>query len=61
MVWSPPVLWGRVATFVLWEAEEKWKARGWRLPFGGENDNENVLPGCRVVMWVNDRQLLAVL
>ena len=22
---------------------EKWKARGWELPFGGEKDNEYVL------------------
>ena len=35
-----PVLWGRVAKYVPWKPEEKWKAR-----FGGENDNEYVLQG----------------
>ena len=29
----------------LWKAEEKWKARGWELPVGGETDNEYVLRG----------------
>ena len=38
-----PVLWGRVAKYVLWKAEEKWKARGWGLSFGGESDNEYIL------------------
>ena len=40
-----PVLWGRVAKDVLWKAEEKWKAKGWWLPFGGRHDNEYVLRG----------------
>ena len=30
-----PVLWRRVAKYVLWKAEERWKARGWGLSFGG--------------------------
>ena len=29
-----PVLWERVAKYVLWKAEERWKARGWGLPLG---------------------------
>ena len=29
-----PVLSGRVAKYVLWKAEERWKARGWGLSFG---------------------------
>ena len=33
-----PVLWGRVAKDVLWRAEEKWKAEGWGLSFGGHHD-----------------------
>ena len=33
---------------MLSKAEEKWKARGWGLSFGGENDNEYVLRG---MMW----------
>ena len=37
------VLWGRVEKYVFCTAEVKWKARGWELPFGGENDNEYVL------------------
>ena len=36
---------------VLWKAEEKWKARGWGLPYGGKNDNEYVLRG---TMWADD-------
>ena len=45
-----PVFWGRVARYVLWKAEEKWKAGRWRLPFGGKKDNENV-------MWDNKERL----
>ena len=37
------VLWRGVAKYVLWKANENWKARGWRLPFGGKNDNEYML------------------
>ena len=46
-----PVLWGRVANNVLWKAEEKWRARGWELPFGGQHDNEYVLRG---MMWADN-------
>ena len=35
-----PVLWGRVAKYVLWKAEEKWRARSWRLSFGGQHDKQ---------------------
>ena len=45
-----PVLWERVAKCVLWKAELKWKAKGWRLPFGGEKDDEYVLRG---LMWAD--------
>ena len=45
-----PVLWRRLARCVLRKAEEKWKAREWRVAFGGKYDNEYVLRG---VMWVD--------
>ena len=45
------MLWGRVAKYVLWKAEEKWKANGWGLPFGGQHDNEYVLRG---MMWADN-------
>ena len=38
-----PVLWGRAAKYVLWKAEEIWKAKGWEFPFVGQHDNEFVL------------------
>ena len=43
-----PVL---VAKYELWKAEEKWKAKGWVLPFGGQRDNEYVLRG---MMWADN-------
>ena len=49
-----PVLWERVAKYVLWKAEEKWKARGWELSFGGESDNAYVL---RSMMWADNYRL----
>ena len=45
------ILWGRVVKYVLWKIEEKWKARGWGLSFGGEDDNEYVL---RSMMWADN-------
>ena len=49
-VWR--LLWyGVVAKYVLWKAEEKWKANGWGLPFGGQHDNEYVLRG---MMWADN-------
>ena len=45
------MLWGRVAKYVLWKAEEKWKAKGWALPFGGQHDNEHVLRG---MLWTDN-------
>ena len=45
-----PVLGGRVAKYVLWKAEEKWKGRGWRRTIVRENDNEQK----RLVCMVND-------
>ena len=35
----------RVAKYVLWKAEEKWRAKGWGLSFGGQHDNKHVLRG----------------
>ena len=40
-----PVLWGRVTKYVLWKAETKSKAKGWKVAFGGEGDNEYLLSG----------------
>ena len=48
------VLWGRVAKYVLWKAEEKWKANGWELPFGGQQNNEDVVRG---MMWADNHWL----
>ena len=45
------MLWGRVAKYVLWKAEEKWKAKGWGVTFGGQHDNEYVLRG---MMWADN-------
>ena len=39
-----PVLWGRVANYVHWKAEERWKARGGDCRLGGRggvSDNEH--------------------
>ena len=44
-------MWWRVAKYVLWKAEEKWKTRGWGLSFGGESDNAYVLRG---MMWADN-------
>ena len=44
-----PVLWGRVAKYVWWEAEKQWKARGWGLALGEKYDNEFVLRCTRCV------------
>ena len=41
------MLFGRVAEYVLWKAEEKWRAKGWRLSFGGQDDNEFSLRGMK--------------
>ena len=46
-----PVLWGRVAKYVLWKAEEKWRAKGWGSPFPGQPDNDCVLRG---MMWADN-------
>ena len=51
-----PVLWERVAKYVLRKAEEKWKARGWGLPFIAENDKRTRAAGYGV-----GGQLLAIL
>ena len=51
-----PALWGRVAKYVLWKVEEKWKARGSELAFGGELDNECVL---RSVLWADNYWLVS--
>ena len=40
-----------MAKYVLWKAEEKWKAKGWGLPFGAQHENEHVLRG---MMWADN-------
>ena len=49
-----PALWGRVAKYVLWKAEERWRAKGWWSSFGGQHDNEKTLRG---MMWVDNHWL----
>ena len=51
-----PVLWRRSAKFVLWNAEEKWRAKGWGLSFGGQYDNEYTLCG---MMWADNYWLFS--
>ena len=43
-----PVLRGRVAEYF---GKVKWKANGWRLPWGGQQDNNFVLRG---MMWADN-------
>ena len=50
-----PVLWRRLANCVQWKAEEMWKARGWELAFGTDDD-ECLLRG---TMWVNNYWLFS--
>ena len=50
------MLWERVAKYVLWKAEEKWRAKDWGLPFGGQHDKECVL---RVRMWDDNHWLFS--
>ena len=47
----PSAFWERVAKSVLSKAEEKWRAKGGELPFGGQHDNEFVL---RWMMWADN-------
>ena len=51
-----PVLWRRIAKYVLWKAEEKWRAQGWGLSFGGQLDNEYALRG---MMWADNYWLFS--
>ena len=51
-----PVLWGRIAKYVLWKAEEKWRTKGWGLSFGGQQDNEYTLRG---MMWADNYWLFS--
>ena len=46
-----PVLWGRIAKYVLWKADQKWHARGWVFSIGGQHDNEHTLCG---MMWADN-------
>ena len=50
------MLWGRIAKYLLWKAEKKWRARGWGLSFGGQYDNENTLRG---MMWADNYWLFS--
>ena len=52
-----PVLWGRIAKYVLSKAEEKWRAKGWGLSFERQHDNENTLRG---MMWADTYWLFSV-
>ena len=45
------VLWGRVAKYVLWKPQEKWKAKDWGLTFDRQHDNAHVLRG---MMWAGN-------
>ena len=47
--WRPSAVGMRV-----WNAEEKWKARGWGLTFGAKHDNQYVLRG---MMWAGNHWL----
>ena len=51
-----PVLWERIAEYVLWKAEEKWRAKGWGLSFGRQHDNEHTLRG---MMWADNYWLFS--
>ena len=51
-----PVLWGCIANYVFWKAEEKWRAKGRGLSFGGQHDNEFSL---RVMMWTDNYWLFS--
>ena len=50
------VLWRRIAKYVLWKAEEKWRAKGWGLPSGGQHDNGYTLRG---MMWADNYWLFS--
>ena len=50
------MLWGRIAKYVLCKAEEKWRAKGSGLPFGGQHDNEYKLRG---MMWADNHWLFS--
>ena len=50
------VLSKRIAKYVLWKAEEKWRAQGWLLSFGGQDDNEYTLRG---MMWADNYGLFS--
>ena len=45
-----PVLWGRIAKYVLWKVEERWKIKGCCAMFGGEGDDEYLFIG---LMWAD--------
>ena len=49
-----PLLCGRVAKYVLWKAEERWKAKGWS--FGGQHDIEHTFRG---MMCANNNWILS--
>ena len=55
-VWRLLCCGGRIAKFVLWKAEEKRRAKGWGLSFGGQHDNEYTLRG---MMWADSYWLFS--
>ena len=40
----------RLAKYVLWKVERRWKIKGWCITFGGDGDNEYRFSG---VMWAD--------
>ena len=40
-----------MATYVLWKAERRWKAKGWEIMFGGGEDDEHRFSG---MMWADN-------
>ena len=50
-VWRLLCCGGALPKYVLWKAEEKWRAKGWGLCFGGQHDGVCALRG---MMWADN-------
>ena len=64
-VWRPLCCGGRIAKYVLWKSEEKWRAKGWGLSFGGQHDNACLLRGMmsadnKWLFWDNKERLICI-